>query len=171
LSQGDAAPSPGQWKRATETWRSGIAELSGLGQKLGRVAPERFDDRKQQGPRRGRERPDIRPRIGGHKWIVVGGARAIACEASRRAGASQILSEQIGASNPIGRVTVLTGGCRAARPERRDRDDSLIKTDSLYNLCYPAQVAPAAVCQNGVMNYVVHPVEPLAIRLTLTATL
>jgi outer membrane receptor protein involved in Fe transport len=48
---------------------------------------------------------------------------------------------------------------------------SLIKTDSLYNLCYPAQVAPAAVCQNGIMNYVIHPVEPLAIRLTLTATL
>jgi outer membrane receptor protein involved in Fe transport len=24
---------------------------------------------------------------------------------------------------------------------------SLIKTDSLYNLCYPVQTAPAAVCQ------------------------
>ena len=44
---------------------------------------------------------------------------------------------------------------------------SLIKTDSLYNLCYPVQTAPAAVCQNGVMDYVLHPVEPLAIRLTL----
>ena len=44
---------------------------------------------------------------------------------------------------------------------------SLIKTDSLYNLCYPVQTAPSAVCQNGVMDYVLHPVEPLAIRLTL----
>ena len=44
---------------------------------------------------------------------------------------------------------------------------SLIKTDSLYNLCFPVQVAPTAVCQNGVMDYVLHPVEPLSIRLTL----
>jgi hypothetical protein len=50
---------------------------------------------------------------------------------------------------------------------------SLIKTDSLYNLCYPAptapsaQAPPAAVCQNGVMDYVPHPIEPLTVRLTL----
>lgn len=44
---------------------------------------------------------------------------------------------------------------------------SLIKIDSLYNLCYPVQTAPAAVCQNGVMDYVLHPIEPLAVRLTL----
>jgi outer membrane receptor protein involved in Fe transport len=44
---------------------------------------------------------------------------------------------------------------------------SLIKTDSLYNLCFPVQTAPVAVCQNGVMDYVLHPVEPLAIRLTV----
>jgi outer membrane receptor protein involved in Fe transport len=44
---------------------------------------------------------------------------------------------------------------------------SLIKSDSLYNLCFPLQLAPAAVCQNGVMDYVLHPVEPLAIRLTV----
>jgi hypothetical protein len=41
---------------------------------------------------------------------------------------------------------------------------SLIKTDSLYNLCYPVQTAPAAVCQNGVTDYVLHPIEPLTIR-------
>jgi outer membrane receptor protein involved in Fe transport len=44
---------------------------------------------------------------------------------------------------------------------------SLIKSDSLYNLCYPVQIAPAAVCQNGVMDQVLHPIEPLAIRVTL----
>ena len=44
---------------------------------------------------------------------------------------------------------------------------SLIKTDSLYKLCYPVRTAPAAVCQNGVMDYVLHPIEPLAVRLTL----
>ncbi|MDR3468425.1 MAG: TonB-dependent receptor [Xanthobacteraceae bacterium] len=47
---------------------------------------------------------------------------------------------------------------------------SLIKTDSLFNLCYPVQTAPAAVCRNGVMDSVVHPIEPLAVRLTLAAT-
>jgi hypothetical protein len=45
---------------------------------------------------------------------------------------------------------------------------SLIRTDSLYNLCFPVQAAPAAVCRNGVMDYVAHPIEPLAVRLTVT---
>jgi hypothetical protein len=47
---------------------------------------------------------------------------------------------------------------------------SFLKTDTLYNLCFPASgtsTVPAAVCQNGVMDRVLHPVEPLAIRLTL----
>jgi outer membrane receptor protein involved in Fe transport len=44
---------------------------------------------------------------------------------------------------------------------------SLIKTDSLFALCYPVQSAPAAVCRNGVMDYVLHPIEPLTIRITL----
>lgn len=39
--------------------------------------------------------------------------------------------------------------------------------DALYNLCFPVQTAPGAVCRNGVMAYVLHPVEPQAIRLTL----
>lgn len=42
---------------------------------------------------------------------------------------------------------------------------SLLKTDTLYNLC-TGGVAPA-VCQNGVMDYVLHPVEPLTFRLTV----
>lgn len=48
---------------------------------------------------------------------------------------------------------------------------SLIKTDSLFAMCFPASgppTAPAAVCQNGVMDSVLHPVEPLAFRVTLT---
>jgi hypothetical protein len=50
---------------------------------------------------------------------------------------------------------------------------SLIKIDSLFAMCFPANgvpTAPAAVCQNGVMDRVLHPVEPLAFRLTLAAT-
>ncbi|TYL95693.1 TonB-dependent receptor plug domain-containing protein [Bradyrhizobium rifense] len=43
---------------------------------------------------------------------------------------------------------------------------SLLKTDTLYNLC-TGGVAPTAVCQNGVMDYVLHPVEPLTFRVTL----
>lgn len=44
---------------------------------------------------------------------------------------------------------------------------SLLKTDSLYNLCFPTRTAPAAVCQNGVTDAVIHPIEPLAVRLTI----
>jgi outer membrane receptor protein involved in Fe transport len=47
---------------------------------------------------------------------------------------------------------------------------SLIKSDGLFAMCFPAAgvpTAPAAVCQNGVMDRVLHPVEPLTIRLTL----
>ena len=50
---------------------------------------------------------------------------------------------------------------------------SLLKTDSLFAMCFPAHgppTAPSAVCQNGVMDYVLHPIEPLAVRLTLAAT-
>lgn len=45
---------------------------------------------------------------------------------------------------------------------------SLLKTDSLYAMCFAgAPTAPAAVCQTGVMDRVLHPVEPLALRVTL----
>jgi outer membrane receptor protein involved in Fe transport len=47
---------------------------------------------------------------------------------------------------------------------------SLIKSDDLFALCYPAagtSSVPAAVCANGVMDRVLHPVEPLALRVTL----
>jgi outer membrane receptor protein involved in Fe transport len=47
---------------------------------------------------------------------------------------------------------------------------SLLKSDSLFAMCFPAAgapTAPAAVCQNGVMDSVLHPVEPLAVRLTV----
>ncbi len=50
---------------------------------------------------------------------------------------------------------------------------SLLKTDSLFAMCFPPHgppTAPAAVCQNGVMDYVLHPIEPLAVRLTVAAT-
>jgi outer membrane receptor protein involved in Fe transport len=46
---------------------------------------------------------------------------------------------------------------------------SLIKTDNLFVACNSATPPPAAVCRNGVMDYVLHPVEPLAARLTVTA--
>jgi opacity protein-like surface antigen len=51
---------------------------------------------------------------------------------------------------------------------------SLLTTDTLFALCNPARGPsniPAAVCQNGVMDYVYHPIEPLAIRLTLAGPL
>ncbi|MBN9604006.1 MAG: TonB-dependent receptor [Afipia felis] len=45
---------------------------------------------------------------------------------------------------------------------------SMLKTDSLYTMCNSAAPPPAAVCSNGVMDRVLHPVEPLAVRLTLS---
>jgi outer membrane receptor protein involved in Fe transport len=47
---------------------------------------------------------------------------------------------------------------------------SLLKTDSLFAMCNSAAPPPKAVCQNGVMDYALHPIEPLAVRLTLAAT-
>jgi outer membrane receptor protein involved in Fe transport len=47
---------------------------------------------------------------------------------------------------------------------------SLLKTDSLFTLCNSATPPPKAVCQNGVMDYALHPIESLAVRLTLAAT-
>jgi outer membrane receptor protein involved in Fe transport len=50
---------------------------------------------------------------------------------------------------------------------------SLIKSDSLFNTCFSASGPPAALvpaCQNGVMDYILHPIEPLAFRLSLMGT-
>jgi outer membrane receptor protein involved in Fe transport len=47
---------------------------------------------------------------------------------------------------------------------------SLLKTDNLYAACLSGS-PPAAVCQTGVMDRVLHPIEPLAFRVTLTAPL
>jgi len=44
---------------------------------------------------------------------------------------------------------------------------SLIRTDNLYNLCLSPTPPPTAVCRNGVMDSVLHPIEPLAIRITV----
>ena len=47
---------------------------------------------------------------------------------------------------------------------------ALLPSDSLSAMCFPAHsapTAPAAVRQNGVRDYSVHPMEPLAFRLTL----
>jgi hypothetical protein len=45
----------------------------------------------------------------------------------------------------------------------------LLKTGSLFAMCFPVSAARAAVCQNGVMDYVAHPIEPFAAWLTLAA--
>jgi opacity protein-like surface antigen len=48
--------------------------------------------------------------------------------------------------------------------------NSLLYSDALFAQCNPKNGAPstvpAAVCANGVMDYVLHPLEPLAFRLT-----
>ncbi len=51
---------------------------------------------------------------------------------------------------------------------------SFIKSDNLFALCFPGSgvpaTVPATVCRNGVMDYALHPMEPLAVRLTLAKT-
>jgi hypothetical protein len=46
----------------------------------------------------------------------------------------------------------------------------LLTTDALYAKCHPSSgvsTVPAAVCANGVMDYVYHPLDALALRVTL----
>jgi opacity protein-like surface antigen len=47
---------------------------------------------------------------------------------------------------------------------------SLLTTDALYAAC-KAGTASAAACANGVMDYVYHPIEPMAFRLTVVGPL
>jgi opacity protein-like surface antigen len=44
---------------------------------------------------------------------------------------------------------------------------ALLTTDSLFAKCFPTPTIAVAVCQNGFMDYSVHPLDPLALRLTL----
>ena len=44
---------------------------------------------------------------------------------------------------------------------------SLLKTDALFAQCNSPTPPPAAVCSTGMMDRVLHPVEPFAVRLTI----
>ena len=47
---------------------------------------------------------------------------------------------------------------------------ALLQSDALFAKCFPssgAPTVPAAVCQNGFMDYSIHPLDLLAVRLTL----
>jgi hypothetical protein len=46
---------------------------------------------------------------------------------------------------------------------------SLLKTETLCNLC-TGGVAPTSVCQNGVMDYMMYPAEPLTLRSSVAGT-
>ncbi len=48
---------------------------------------------------------------------------------------------------------------------------SLLTTDALYTKCNSGAPPPAAVCAKGVMDYIYHPIEPTAFRLTLAGPL
>jgi hypothetical protein len=59
-------------------------------------------------------------------------------------------------------------GRRRARARfLRRRHPPLIKSDPLYAKCASATPPPVAVCQTGVMDAVLHPVEPFAVRLSV----
>ena len=47
---------------------------------------------------------------------------------------------------------------------------ALLSSDALFARCFPAGGAPtvpAAVCQNGFMDYSIHPLDPTAVRITI----
>jgi opacity protein-like surface antigen/outer membrane receptor protein involved in Fe transport len=44
---------------------------------------------------------------------------------------------------------------------------ALLTSDSLFHMCASPTPPPAAVCANGVMDYSVHPMDPLSFRFTL----
>lgn len=44
---------------------------------------------------------------------------------------------------------------------------SLLRSDALFAQCRSGSPPPAAVCENGVMDRILHPVEPFALRLTV----
>ena len=47
---------------------------------------------------------------------------------------------------------------------------ALLSSDALFARCFPASGAPtvpAAVCQNGFMDYSIHPLDPTAVRITI----
>jgi opacity protein-like surface antigen/outer membrane receptor protein involved in Fe transport len=44
---------------------------------------------------------------------------------------------------------------------------ALLTTDSLFAKCFPTPTIPVAVCQNGFMDYSIHPLDPLALRFTV----
>jgi len=44
---------------------------------------------------------------------------------------------------------------------------SRLTPDALFKQCFPVQFAGPDVCQTGVMDYILHPVEPLAVRVSL----
>ncbi|MBV9530828.1 MAG: TonB-dependent receptor, partial [Bradyrhizobium sp.] len=44
---------------------------------------------------------------------------------------------------------------------------ALLTTDSLFAKCFPTPKIPVAVCQNGFMDYSIHPLDSLSFRLTL----
>ena len=48
---------------------------------------------------------------------------------------------------------------------------ALLTTDALFAMCFPTPKIPVAVCQNGFMDYSIHPIEPMAFRLTLAGPL
>ncbi|WP_257169464.1 TonB-dependent receptor [Bradyrhizobium sp. SRS-191] len=50
---------------------------------------------------------------------------------------------------------------------------SLLPSDALYQTCYPrggTSTVPTQVCQTGVMDRVLHPIEPLTFRVTVAGT-
>lgn len=49
---------------------------------------------------------------------------------------------------------------------------SMLPSDQLFKACYgaPTTSVPSEVCQNGVMDRVLHPIEPLTFRVTVAGT-
>jgi hypothetical protein len=98
------------------------------------------------------------------------GARPLTEDNAFRSPATALLNGQIGYRFENGwRVQLNAYNLANSRTDQISYAyGSLLKSDSLFALCYGGgPVPPQAVCRNGVMDRVLHPVEPLAFRLTV----
>ena len=64
-------------------------------------------------------------------------------------------------------ITILPHEAPAQSPAPSETPAGLLRSDNLLKQCIGALPPQPAVCQTGLMDYVVHPAEPMAIRVSL----
>ncbi len=109
--------------------------------------------------------------FGDLRWRYIS-SRPLTEDGAFRSPPSSIFNGQIGYRFDNGWRIQLDGLnlLNSQAPQAEYAYGSLLKTDGLFATCNSPAPPPKAVCQNGVMDYSLHPIEPLAVRLTVAAT-